>query len=190
MRTKRVKKANKTLNFFHFNYKYEPPYLILLDGTFCQAALENKINLREQMPKYLSAEIEMLVTKCVLNELEQLGTEVYGAFSIARQFSIAKCPHKPLRPACECILHLARRSKSAEKHRAKYFVATQDDDLLEKLRVLSGIPLLSIRWNAIFLEKPSNEAIQNLPQASHELEKVRQLKTEVFGSSNLKRKKK
>lgn len=70
MRVKRLKKASRVLNFFRYQYDYNLPYKILLDGTFCQAALQFKINLREQIPKYFaSPQTELFTTNCVLNEL-------------------------------------------------------------------------------------------------------------------------
>lgn len=44
-------------------------FRVLVDGTFCNAALANKINLREQLPKYLGGDVEIATTKCVLAEL-------------------------------------------------------------------------------------------------------------------------
>ena len=141
MKIKRVKRANKILTFYRFSYGFVPPYSLLTDGTFTQAALQNKLNLREQLPKYLGEEVELVVTKCILNELgkigcrmdfqtnsfisEQLGTQVYGALAICRNFTTVKCPHRPMRTAAECIGHLARRSKKAESNHPKYLIATQ-----------------------------------------------------------------
>lgn len=69
MKIKRLKRANRVLTFFRYNYGYLPPYSTLLDGTFCQAALTNKINLREQLPKYFSNETNIFISKCVIHEL-------------------------------------------------------------------------------------------------------------------------
>uniref|UniRef100_A0A915EH12 rRNA-processing protein UTP23 homolog n=1 Tax=Ditylenchus dipsaci TaxID=166011 RepID=A0A915EH12_9BILA len=182
-----MKRASRILTFFRYNYGFQAPHTVLLDGTFCQAALQNKINLREQMPKYLAEEVHMVVTNCVLQELEKLGSTVYGALAICRQFTVAKCPHKPARTASECIKHLARRSKT--KDHAKYFIGSQDDNLLLNLRDLGGIPLMSIKFNTILLEKPSNESLNGVQKSKDELEKVKELKEEVLGSELLKKRK-
>lgn len=191
MRVKRLKKANKILAFFHYNYGFDPPYQVLLDGNFCQAALRSKINIMEQVPKYFSENTEMCVTDCILNELGNLGKELHGALIVARQFKSVKCPHKPLRTASECIAHLARRSKSVDKKRPKYIVATQDENLLEKLRTTGGIPIMSIRWNSILLEQPSKESHEGiLKPVDIEFERAKALKTSIFGEPNRIRKKK
>ncbi|ETN72250.1 hypothetical protein NECAME_13920 [Necator americanus] len=83
---------------------------VLVDGTFCNAALANKINLREQLPKYLGGDVDIVTTKCVLAELERLGSPVYGALVICRQFVVDMCPHTPHRSPAECLAHLARRA--------------------------------------------------------------------------------
>ncbi|RCN42678.1 hypothetical protein ANCCAN_11318, partial [Ancylostoma caninum] len=96
-------------------------FRVLVDGTFCNAALAYKINLREQLPKYLGGDVEIVTTKCVLAELERLGSPVYGALVICRQFTVDMCPHMPHRSPIECLAHLARR---AAKGNTKYIVAT------------------------------------------------------------------
>lgn len=55
MKVKRYKRAKRIISIYRHNFSLEPPYKVLLDGTFAMAALQNKINLREQMPKYLNA---------------------------------------------------------------------------------------------------------------------------------------
>lgn len=187
MKIKRLKRANRILTFFRYNYGYQAPHTALLDGTFCQAALKNKINIQEQLPKYLASEVQIVVTKCILAELEMLGTSVYGAFAIAKQFTVAKCPHKEPRSASECIKHLARRSKT--KDNPKYFVGSQDDALLLALRDLGGVPLMSIKFNTILLEKPSNETVNGVEKTNEELNKVKELKKEVLGEEVQKKRK-
>ncbi|KAF7632578.1 hypothetical protein Mgra_00008025 [Meloidogyne graminicola] len=192
MKVKRLKRASRVLTFFRYKFGYIPPYSILLDGTFCQEALKCKINLREQLPKYLRDEgLEMFVTECE--------SPLYGALCIAQQFKVAKCPHRPLRSAADCIAHMARRSlknKEAENKKKKilYFVATQDSALLQKLRSLGGVPLMSIRYNAILLEKPSEES-EKIAESSttknepDELQRVKQLRKVELGEEAPKHRK-
>lgn len=180
MKINRYKRAQRILTFFRYSFGYEPPHTVLVDGTFSQAALQNKINLREQMPKYLGEGVEMVTTKCVLEELEQLGSAVYGALVICKQFTVACCPHTPARTAAECLAHLARRSKKPGL--PKYFIATQDDTLLAKLRELGGIPLMSVRFNTILLEKQSSQSIaESKTPEEKEIEKAKELRKAVLG---------
>lgn len=73
MKGKRQKIRKKTLLFYKNFFGYKPPYQVLIDGTFCKAALQNKINIMEQLPKYLDAEAKYFTTSCVLAECEALG---------------------------------------------------------------------------------------------------------------------
>lgn len=73
MKVRRYKKARGIITFFKKNFGFRAPFQVVLDGTFCQIALTQKVNLREQIPKYLGDEVRLLTTSCVLNELENLG---------------------------------------------------------------------------------------------------------------------
>lgn len=73
MGIKRQKQVRKSLAFYKKNFGYSPPYYVLVDGTFCRAALKQKINIREQLPKYLEAEVNICTTQCILDECEAFG---------------------------------------------------------------------------------------------------------------------
>uniref|UniRef100_A0A0N5AQQ7 rRNA-processing protein UTP23 homolog n=1 Tax=Syphacia muris TaxID=451379 RepID=A0A0N5AQQ7_9BILA len=156
MKIKRYKRVKRLVSIFRNNFDFKPPYRVLIDGTFAMAALNNKINLREQMPKYLCEEVVICVTPCVLAELEKLGSFFYGALHICRQFEVEKCPHKPERRAADCLLRMARRME----HKTKYFIATQDADLTEKLRGIPGVPILFIKYNGILIDRASEATLQ------------------------------
>lgn len=83
--------------------------------------------------------------------LELLGYELYGALKICENFEVVKCPHSPLRTAAQCMEHMGRRSKNPVHQ--KFILASQDEQLLFSMRDFGGIPLMSIRFNAIQLEK-------------------------------------
>ena len=57
---------------------------MLLDGTFCQACLVAKVNIKDQLPKYLG-DVKLLTTKCCIQEVEKLGPELFGAAVILKQ---------------------------------------------------------------------------------------------------------
>ena len=76
MGIKRQKQVRKSLAFYKKNFGYSPPYYVLVDGTFCRAALKQKINIREQLPKYLEAEVNICTTQCILDECEAFGRNI------------------------------------------------------------------------------------------------------------------
>lgn len=43
MKVTRYKKASKRINFYINNFGYRPPIQLLIDGTFCFAALKVKV---------------------------------------------------------------------------------------------------------------------------------------------------
>lgn len=158
MKIKRQKQAKKTINFYKYNFSFREPFQILIDGTFCQAALKNKIQIKEQMPKYLMGEIQLCTTSCALKELETLGKELYGAKLILQRFQVRKCAHvKNPVPASECLLSMLE-----ETNPHHYFVATQDHGVTAGLKKIPGVPLLYIILNTIVLDKPSQASLDHV----------------------------
>ncbi|KAI4874179.1 hypothetical protein NFI96_018977 [Prochilodus magdalenae] len=151
MKIKRQKQAKKTISFYKYNFGFREPFQILIDGTFCQSALKNKIQIKEQMPKYFMGEVQLCTTNCALKELESLLKELYGAKLILQRFQIRMCKHsKEPVPASQCFL-----SMLGETNPHHYFVATQDRELTKAIMGIPGVPLLYIIQNTMVLEKPS-----------------------------------
>lgn len=150
MKITRSKRVQRYLTFYKNVFGFRPPYQILVDGTFCAAALKYKVNIREQMPKYLGDEVKLCTTVCAINETEQLGPPLYGAMLVIKQFPVRMCGHErnPI-GAASCFHNMVRK-----KNPDHYMVATQDPDFSERIRKLAGVPLLFM-FNAINMEKPS-----------------------------------
>ncbi|MFH4984303.1 hypothetical protein AB6A40_011012 [Gnathostoma spinigerum] len=176
MKLKRYKRAQKILSFYRYNYSYQPPYRVLLDGTFCMAALQNKISLSEQMPKYFCEEVTMCTTRCVLEELVKLGSKLYGAFVICKQFEVERCSHEPSLPASECLLHIASRMKTC----SKFFIATQDRALTDSLRKIPGVPILFIKYNGILIDKPSSATNEECMKTRTDVDKIIEMKKQLL----------
>lgn len=188
MKQTRLKRASRILSVYRYNFGVTPPYQVIMDGTYAQAALVEKLNLAEQLPKYLGAPVELYTTKCCLDELTKLGKPLYGALCIAKLQQQADCPHNPPRGAGDCLSHLARRSKK-EKGR-KYIFATQDAALSEKLRAIGGIPILYIAYKTVLLD-PVSEATKTLMETPKgELDTIIELKKELLGEEPAKKKRK
>uniref|UniRef100_A0AAF5CVV5 PIN domain-containing protein n=2 Tax=Strongyloides stercoralis TaxID=6248 RepID=A0AAF5CVV5_STRER len=179
MKTKRLKRANKILTHFRYNFNLIPPYKILVDGTFALNALKDKINIMEQMPKYLGNSCELLTTKCVIKELEKLGSPVFGALHILKNYEIFHCPHTPEKCVESCFLYLAR--KSIKEGKQKLLFATNDSNLKEKLRNIPGILNLFIGYNTIILEDISEASLKKEENISSDLKRLQDLKKQVLG---------
>lgn len=153
MKITRQKHAKKHLGFFRYNFGVREPYQLLLDGTFCQAALRGRIQLREQLPRYLMGETQLCTTRCVLKELESLGKELYGAKLIAQRCQLRSCSHfKDAVSGAECLLSMI---EDGNPHH--FFVATQDQNLSLQVKKTPGVPLLFIIQNTVVLDKPSSK---------------------------------
>lgn len=59
----RQKHAKKNMGFYKNHFHFREPFQVLLDGTFCQAALRNKIQIREQLPGYLDGATQLCTTR-------------------------------------------------------------------------------------------------------------------------------
>ncbi|KAM4705705.1 rRNA-processing protein UTP23 homolog [Rhinophrynus dorsalis] len=181
MKITRQKHVKKHLSFYRFNFRVREPYQVLLDGTFCQAALKNKIQIKEQLPKYLMGEVQLCTTNCVLKELESLGKELYGAKLIAQRFQVRSCSHfKNPVSGSACLF-----SMTADNNPHHYFIATQDQELATKVKKRAGVPLMFIIQNTIVLDKPSPKSLAHVQavQANqlvpeHQKQNIEHLKVE------------
>ncbi|KAJ8306309.1 LOW QUALITY PROTEIN: hypothetical protein KUTeg_016854 [Tegillarca granosa] len=153
MKVKRQKHVRKVMTFYRNNYGFSAPYTVLIDGTFCKAALSFKINIREQMSKYLDAEVNLCTTTCVRAECQSFGPLLYGPLKVLEQFKLYPCKHAEPVPAFRCVQQMI-----GKKNKNKLLLATQDQSLTETMKKTAGLPLLYIAYNAITLEAPSDKS--------------------------------
>eukprot|EP00088_Acartia_fossae_P047672 TRINITY_DN5172_c0_g1_i8.p1 TRINITY_DN5172_c0_g1~~TRINITY_DN5172_c0_g1_i8.p1 ORF type:complete len:249 (+),score=53.45 TRINITY_DN5172_c0_g1_i8:79-825(+) len=184
MKVKRQKRVAKILKYFHLNFGFRKPWNLLVDGTFCVACLQNKVNIKEQMPKYLE-EVKLITTGCCITEMESIGSpELYGATLILKGIPLFRCDHKKAVSASACI-----KSLIGAGNQNHLIIASQDHNFRSELRGVAGIPLLYLHGNAPTLEKPSEmseslttriaDGKTNLSQ--HQQKILTELKKQTFG---------
>ncbi|XP_011311139.1 rRNA-processing protein UTP23 homolog [Fopius arisanus] len=157
MKITRYKKVHKYLSFYMNNYQFRPPFQVLIDGTFCFAALQEKFNIQDQLPKYFQQETKLLTTPCVIMETEKLGQRTHGAMLIVKKFPVHRCSHeKHPTTGSKCL-----RSMIKKGNPSRYIIATQDRELQEKLRELAGTPLLYLHGKVPTLDPPSQASKDN-----------------------------
>lgn len=198
MKVKRHKKFQKTISFFVKNFGFQEPYRVLIDGTFANAALAGKVNMREQFPKYFDGEVTLLTSPCALIETEKLGPPLYGAVQVLKGLTLTKCQHldTPI-PASECLKSLTgkpkRKFKSKQEEPDKNFVvATQDAHLRHHFRQMIGVPLLCLYGCAPTLEKPSDVTVKwvekrdkkKLEATGYQKEILQHIKQEILPSND------
>uniref|UniRef100_A0A1B0FIP5 rRNA-processing protein UTP23 homolog n=1 Tax=Glossina morsitans morsitans TaxID=37546 RepID=A0A1B0FIP5_GLOMM len=138
----------RNAKYFNAHYNYREPYQVLIDATFCQAALKNKVIVEEQVRKYFQVQVKLLTTQCIILEAESLGAPLVGATQIVKKFLVHKCGHEgnPI-AASECIKQMTKDSR--------YIVASQDKALQTSLRKVPGRCLLYLHKATPTLETPS-----------------------------------
>ncbi|NWY51640.1 UTP23 protein, partial [Chionis minor] len=93
--------------------------------------------------------------RCILKELESLGKALYGAKLIAQRFQLRNCSHhKDPVSGSACLLSMIE-----EGNPHHFFIATQDQDLANKVKKKAGVPLLFIIQNTMVLDKPSPKSL-------------------------------
>jgi len=228
MKVKRIRNVKKILNFYKNNYAFAPPYRILVDGTFCHAALKVQVNIANELPKYLGvagtnnaaaavtpsnassspndvsarpkdnratdtdsvtrapislssslashpAQYEILTTNCCVKELEKIGTPVYGALCVLRQFALKPCGHLEPIPAIHCLLSILKKGNPS-----KLMLSTVDPELTEMVRKIAGVPLIFLHGATMVLEKATNKSFkvaeEETKNAIAEDQEIRRLK--------------
>ena len=63
MKFKRKKSAKRRLQMYKNNFGFTEPYKILIDGTFAKHALDNKVQIFDQMKNYFGGEITLYTTQ-------------------------------------------------------------------------------------------------------------------------------
>lgn len=121
MKLSRHKFIRRLLNYYRTHFDIEPPFVILIDGTFAFEALQWKIQIDEQLKSYLETNnIICSTTLCAIKETELLGKIAYGPMLILKQYEIIKCNHHPSISAEKCFEQLLIKHKTN-----KYFIASQ-----------------------------------------------------------------
>lgn len=162
MKIRRYKRVGRYMSLFRNNFGFRTPYQVLLDATFCQVALDNKVNIQEQIPKYLGGECKLLTTPCVIHESQSLGNALYGATLIIKQFSARKCDHEKPISATQCLLSMVSRDGNKDH----YFIATQDNKLRQMVRKSVVCPLLKLKNNTMIMEQPP-QLLQETVESKH-----------------------
>ncbi|XP_038057428.1 rRNA-processing protein UTP23 homolog [Patiria miniata] len=195
MKIKRYKHARRHLGFYKNVFNFREPHLVLVDGTFTCVALRHQTNIKEQLPKYLDGEVQLLSTRCAITETESLGKELYGAANILRRYKMLDCRHRDVPiAAADCFKALIGQDNGHH-----YYIATQDPELTEFAHSVPGTPLLYMNMNAIILEKPSPTSLdhadkltkQKMKPSEHQKETLKRLKGPVdrAGAENRRKRK-
>lgn len=153
------------MSLYKNNFGFREPYQVLLDGTFCQVALAHKVNIQDQLPKYLSGQCKLLTTACVIEETKRLGKAVHGAYLIVSQYPVHNCGHEKPVSASKCLSSFIIDTRNNDH----YLVATQDHKLREKISKQAVCPLIKLANNALVMDKPTHKVQSKVNRTHHYL---------------------
>ncbi|GKT16168.1 rRNA-processing protein Fcf1/Utp23 like protein [Aduncisulcus paluster] len=124
--------------YLSHNTALRPPYQVLVDTSFLNASIRQKVDLFEGMTSCLFAKCVPHITDCVMCELEKYGRKFSLSLKIAKDPRIErmKCTHTTQKGyADDCIVNTVKR------HRC-FIVATNDKELRQRLRKIPGVPII------------------------------------------------
>ncbi|KAK9761482.1 hypothetical protein K7432_013596 [Basidiobolus ranarum] len=166
MKAKRQKQYKKCMQIYQNTFGFREPYQVIVDGNFCQAALDSRTNLKEQLPKTLLGQAKPMYTLCGLAEIRAKGEEFLGTVIALKRYEKRRCPHKTPLTSAECLAEII-----GEDNPHNYCVATQDIKLRSKFRKIAGVPLLYLNRSVMILEPPSGKTLETVAK----LEKAKTL---------------
>ncbi|NXF20731.1 UTP23 protein, partial [Rhodinocichla rosea] len=149
----RQKHAKKIMGFYKHNFQFREPFQVLLDGTFCQAALRNKIQIREQLPGYLDGAAQLCTTRYGGEQRRPGGG---GLRVTCRRLGASSDPAalpKAARTAGPAVAPLCEGGPGGS------LPTRSDQELSNKVKRKPGIPLLFIIQNTMVLDKPSPKSL-------------------------------
>ncbi|KAF6039962.1 hypothetical protein EB796_001729 [Bugula neritina] len=159
MKGKRLKNVQKTLLFYKLHFGIDAPYRLLVDGTLCNTAYSNHINLAEQIPKLFQAHVRIFTTKCAISEVEGLqarfGVSRGTSLSILHQFPVIPC-HHPLAGNVKDCFSSKYKYNTQDTDKNKFCVGTQDQELREHARKSGGVPIFTLKSRVPCVEPPSD----------------------------------
>ncbi|ORX91375.1 hypothetical protein K493DRAFT_165059, partial [Basidiobolus meristosporus CBS 931.73] len=159
MKAKRQKQYKKCMQVYQNTFGFREPYQVIVDGDFCQAALDSRINLKEQVPKTLLGQAKPMYTTCGLAELREKGEDFLGTVIAMKRFEKRRCPHKTPISSAECLSEIIGKD-----NQHNYCIATQNTQLRSSFRQIPGVPLLYLNRSVMILEPPSGKTLEKVAQ--------------------------
>ncbi|KAF9583928.1 hypothetical protein BGW38_008087 [Lunasporangiospora selenospora] len=160
MRLKRSKDYKRYMNMYNQSFLFRTPYQVIVDADFIQAALDQRIDLRTQIPKVLCDASKQMVTPCTMANLKSRGEDGSGAFLASKRFEKRRCPHNSAAaPESDCISKII-----GDSNPHNYVIASQSKTLRKHLATVPGVPILYIHRANLILEPPSDASLKKLKE--------------------------
>ena len=181
------------------SFGFRPPYQVLLDAEIIKDAARFKMRLGSLLEGALHAGasgIKPMITQCCIRHLynapattDEEKKQKDGWIEVAKQAERRRCGHHELEEplsALECLLSVVD-PKGSGSNKNRYIVATQEQEVRQRMRQIAGVPLVYINRSVMILE-PMAASTEKV-RAADEKSKIRAgLKSMRPASSGVKRK--
>jgi U3 small nucleolar RNA-associated protein 23 len=151
---KRFKNFRKSIHFYSQSFAFREPFQVIVDAEFIKEAVSRNQNIFQEIEAVLDGKpLKCMTTECIKTRLRELDRTNKNSqlLSQARKFEVLRlCKHTPSISPCDCIVDLIKG-----KDACKFFVASNDIELKEKLRAIPGIPIIYSQKGIVFLENPT-----------------------------------
>lgn len=134
MQGKKHRKFRGIIKQFELHFDFRPPYQILVDGNFLNAAHKIDIDITKKLGKIVKARVDLVTTKCIRDELKKLGMVCSSAFNHTLKMRMLRCAHDFICEPGMCI-----RSHIGKKNPSNLMVATQDQELQTEMSALGKV---------------------------------------------------
>lgn len=158
-RSRRLKTFKKALFFYQKSFGFHEPYLVLIENSFLDAALSQRLNIYEAIQKILNgASFRLMSTECLRHHMKcDDKNDCLNRFVVSKKYETIKlCNHNPAIEVNDCILSIVAKAKD----NIRFMVASNSDSLKEELRKIPGIPIIFNHRGQVFLEAPSKLSCQ------------------------------
>jgi len=166
MKITRNTKCKRIMKFYSKNFGFREPYNIIVDGTFCNEALQHKVQIEEQLKTYFGAELNIFTTQCCIAEIElltRINFGLQGGWLILKRFRTVRCGHegKPLK-AGACLAAVVRGGR--------YILATMSTELRNTVNAgMAGVPVMYLYGPAPTLLKPGEQSVLESGRGGNEV---------------------
>ncbi|KAF9967278.1 hypothetical protein BGZ70_010155 [Mortierella alpina] len=159
MRLKRHKDYKRYMNMYCQTFHFRKPFQVIVDADFIQTALDQRLDLRTNIPKVLCDASKQMVTPCTMALLKSRGEDASGAFLASKRFEKRRCKHQKAVDEHICISEIIATSNPHN-----YVVASQSKKLRSRFGQIPGVPLLYINRANLILEPPSQASLSKCKQ--------------------------
>ncbi|KAF9287917.1 hypothetical protein BGZ68_001122 [Mortierella alpina] len=159
MRLKRHKDYKRYMNMYCQTFHFRKPFQVIVDADFIQTALDQRLDLRTNIPKVLCDASKQMVTPCTMALLKSRGEDASGAFLASKRFEKRRCKHQKAVDEHVCISEIIATSNPHN-----YVVASQSKKLRSRFGQIPGVPLLYINRANLILEPPSQASLSKCKQ--------------------------